>query len=260
MSLPGARGPSYITSQGTHFLNVPHLRSVKGSSTMEGCLFLYLKKVQWNGRVTSMKWDKTEKMNEWKTDGWITEWDGKTWINTGQIGKPMRWNRLQETLRACIDNDGINNDRHEKHCRGVLLLHYNEYHYSKLWVLLHMQLPWWWRCKENRVKYISSGFNLNPCIPCGWIQWKSMDHIMSIVELLTVLPDWSVWTPQWPGRYQDGRAAFHHGWPPGELYHGIQSTRTDLKPLLLTIITATYILFCQDFTSTDVWILHPKNK
>jgi len=46
MSLPGARGPSYITSQGTHFLNVPHLRSVKGSSTMEGCLFLYLKKVQ----------------------------------------------------------------------------------------------------------------------------------------------------------------------------------------------------------------------
>lgn len=90
-----------------------------------------------------------------------------------------------------------------------------------------MQLPWWWRCKETSVKYISSGFKLNPCVPCVWIQWKSMDHIMSSVELLTVLPDWSVWTPQWPVRYQDGRAAFHHGWPPDELYHGIQSTRTD---------------------------------
>lgn len=100
------------------------------------------------------------------------------------------------------------------------------YHYSYLWVLLHMQLPWWWRCKETSVKYISSGFKLNPCVPCGWIQWKSIDLIMSSVELLTVLPDWSVWTPQWPGRYQDGRGAFHHGWPPDELYHGIQSTRT----------------------------------
>lgn len=94
-----------------------------------------------------------------------------------------------------------------------------------------MQLPWWWRCKETSVKYISSGFKLNPCVPCGWIQWKSIDNIVSSVELLTVLPDCSVWTPQWPGRYQDGRAAFHHGWPPDELYHGIQSTRTDFATL-----------------------------
>lgn len=89
-------------------------------------------------------------------------------------------------------------------------------------------------------KYIFSGFKLNPCVPCGWIQWKSTDCIMSSVELVMGLPDWSVWTPQWPGRYQDDRAAFHHGWPPDEPYHGIRSTRT----VFATFTTKNYNNTC----------------
>lgn len=55
MSTPGARDPSYITSQGTHFLNMPHLRSVKGGSTMEGWFFLHLKSaVKWQGNINEM--------------------------------------------------------------------------------------------------------------------------------------------------------------------------------------------------------------
>lgn len=62
----GARDPSYITSQGTHFLNMPHLRSVKGGSTMEGCLFLHLKSaVKWQGNINEMGQNsENEFMNE----------------------------------------------------------------------------------------------------------------------------------------------------------------------------------------------------
>lgn len=66
MSPPGARDPSYITSHNTHFLNVTHLRSVKGGSTMEGWLFLYLKSaVKWQGNINEMGQNsENEFMNE----------------------------------------------------------------------------------------------------------------------------------------------------------------------------------------------------
>lgn len=70
LSPPRARDPSYITSQSTHFLNVPHLWSVKGGSTVERWLILYLKSaVKWQGNINEMKQNRENelmnKMNEW---------------------------------------------------------------------------------------------------------------------------------------------------------------------------------------------------
>lgn len=75
MSSPGARDPSYITSQSTHFLKVPHLRSVKGGSTMERWLFLFLKSaVKWQGNINEMGQNRENELMNKQMDGrvrWI---------------------------------------------------------------------------------------------------------------------------------------------------------------------------------------------
>lgn len=66
VNCPAVRVHPYITSQSTHFLNMPHLGSIKRGSSMEGRLGLHLQSaVRWQGdsneNDTGQKWT----VNRW---------------------------------------------------------------------------------------------------------------------------------------------------------------------------------------------------
>lgn len=74
---------SYITSQSTHFLNMPHHGSIIRGSSMEGRRSLHLQSAaRWQGdsneNDTGQKWTvkrwNMHKMNNMKMNTWICDW------------------------------------------------------------------------------------------------------------------------------------------------------------------------------------------
>lgn len=73
----------YITSQSTHFLNMPHLGSIIRGSSMEGRFGLHLQSaVRWQGdsnendtgqKWTVNRWD-VHKLNNIRMNTWICDW------------------------------------------------------------------------------------------------------------------------------------------------------------------------------------------